>query len=71
MFLDNFSRELMQTLEMRKVEAIQFTFKQVAQNFTKVFKRLVPQGTGHLVLRTAKDTDGFEIDPGVCYYYFY
>uniref|UniRef100_A0A6B2ELJ6 Structural maintenance of chromosomes protein n=1 Tax=Phlebotomus kandelakii TaxID=1109342 RepID=A0A6B2ELJ6_9DIPT len=57
-------RELMQTLEMRKVEAIQFTFKQVAQNFTKVFKKLVPQGSGHLVLKT-KDSESEDIEPGV------
>uniref|UniRef100_A0A1B0CYF8 Structural maintenance of chromosomes protein 3 n=1 Tax=Phlebotomus papatasi TaxID=29031 RepID=A0A1B0CYF8_PHLPP len=57
-------RELMQSLEMRKVEAIQFTFKQVAQNFTKVFKKLVPQGSGHLVLKT-KDSESEDIDPGV------
>lgn len=48
----------MQNLEMRKVEAIQFTFRQVANNFTKVFKKLVPSGSGHLVLRTAKDHNG-------------
>lgn len=48
-------RELMQTLEMRKVEAIQFTFKQVAKNFNTVFKKLVPQGCGYLVLKT-RDT---------------
>lgn len=58
-------RELMQNLEMRKVEAIQFTFKQVAMNFTKVFKKLVPQGSGHLVLRTTKCADGIDIDPEV------
>lgn len=57
-------RELMQNLEMRKVEAIQFTFKQVAQNFTKVFKKLVPQGAGHLVLKT-KESDGDDLDPEV------
>ncbi|KAG5682931.1 hypothetical protein PVAND_012249 [Polypedilum vanderplanki] len=48
-------KELMHNLEMRKVEAIQNTFKQVATNFTKVFKKLVPHGSGHLVLRTSKD----------------
>lgn len=57
-------RELMNNLEMRKVEAIQFTFKQVAQYFTMVFKKLVPQGSGHLVLKT-KDSDGNEVDPEV------
>lgn len=52
--------ELMHTLEMRKVEAIQFTFKQVAKYFTAVFKKLVPQGCGHLVLkkRDTHDNDG-------------
>lgn len=57
-------RELMNNLEMRKVEAIQFTFRQVAKYFTTVFKKLVPQGCGHLVLKT-KDSDGMEIDPEV------
>lgn len=51
-------RELMSNLEMRKVEAIQFTFRQVANNFTKVFKKLVPHGSGHLVLKTSKDNVG-------------
>ncbi|XP_055370824.1 structural maintenance of chromosomes protein 3 [Condylostylus longicornis] len=50
-------RELMQNLETRKVEAIQFTFKQVAQNFTKVFKKLVPQGAGYLILKTKESND--------------
>ncbi|KFB54064.1 AGAP006388-PA-like protein [Anopheles sinensis] len=45
--------ELMQLLEVRKVEAIQVTFRQVAAIFTEVFKKLVPEGNGHLILRTA------------------
>ncbi|XP_055912358.1 structural maintenance of chromosomes protein 3 [Eupeodes corollae] len=57
-------RELMQSLEMEKVEAIQFTFKQVAQNFTKVFKKLVPQGAGYLLLKT-KDNDGEDAEQEV------
>lgn len=57
-------RELMSTLEKRKVEAIQFTFKQVAKNFTTVFKKLVPQGCGHLVLKT-KDNDNTEFEAEV------
>lgn len=56
-------RELMQTLEMRKVEAIQFTFKQVAKYFSAVFKKLVPQGNGHLVLKTRDNND--DQDPEV------
>lgn len=54
----------MNNLELRKVEAIQFTFRQVAKYFTTVFKKLVPQGCGHLVLKT-KDSDGNEVDPEV------
>jgi structural maintenance of chromosome 3 (chondroitin sulfate proteoglycan 6) len=37
-------KELIDNLEARKVEAIQFTFRQVATNFTEVFKKLAPQG---------------------------
>lgn len=51
-------RELMQSLEMQKVEAIQFTFKQVAKNFTLVFKKLVPQGAGYLILKTKDNNEG-------------
>lgn len=57
-------RELMETLETRKLEAIQFTFKQVAINFTSVFKQLAPQGCGHLVLKT-KDNDNAEFEAEV------
>lgn len=57
---DSKIRELMQTLEMRKVEAIQFTFKQVAKYFTTVFKKLVPQGCGHLVLKTRESHENDE-----------
>jgi structural maintenance of chromosome 3 (chondroitin sulfate proteoglycan 6) len=60
-----FYRELMHNLEMRKVEAIQFTFRQVASNFNKVFKKLVPHGSGHLVLRTSKDHSGENADSEV------
>lgn len=55
---------LIQSLEMQKVEAIQFTFRQVAQNFTKVFKKLVPMGAGFLILRT-KDNEGEEMEKEV------
>lgn len=57
---DSKIRELMQTLEMRKVEAIQFTFRQVAKYFTAVFKKLVPQGCGHLVLKTRDSNENDE-----------
>lgn len=57
----------MQNLEMRKVEAIQFTFRQVASNFTKVFKKLVPEGAGHLVLKTQIDNEGMDPEAEVCF----
>lgn len=53
-------RELIETLEHRKLEAIQFTFKQVSKNFTEVFKKLVPHGRGSLIMRVAPD-DGPEV----------
>ncbi|RVE45906.1 hypothetical protein evm_009440 [Chilo suppressalis] len=51
-------RELIETLEHRKLEAIQFTFRQVSKNFTEVFKKLVPQGRGSLIMRTGADDAG-------------
>ena len=41
---------LRQTLDAKKDEAIMRTFKQVSQNFTHVFKELVPEGKGSLVM---------------------
>ncbi|CAK9299188.1 unnamed protein product [Gordionus sp. m RMFG-2023] len=43
--------ELMQILEQRKYQAIQLTFKQVSNYFTEVFKKLVPEGNGMLVMK--------------------
>ncbi|CAG0919332.1 unnamed protein product [Notodromas monacha] len=50
-------QQLMQTLEQRKYEAIQFTYKQVSKYFGEVFKQLVPAGSGQLVMRTASKKD--------------
>ncbi|UYV73509.1 SMC3 [Cordylochernes scorpioides] len=44
--------ELMNVLEQRKFDAIQLTFKQVSKYFSEVFKKLVPHGHGHLVMKT-------------------
>ncbi|XP_044737873.1 structural maintenance of chromosomes protein 3 [Chrysoperla carnea] len=55
-------RELLTMLENRKVECIQFTFKQVSKNFSEVFKKLVPSGRAHLVMRKKND-EGHEISP--------
>lgn len=46
-------KELMQVLETRKCEAIQFTFKQVSMYFSEVFSKLVPAGHAQLVMKSA------------------
>ncbi|KAF9973960.1 Structural maintenance of chromosomes protein 3 [Actinomortierella ambigua] len=58
-------QELIQTLDQRKDEAIERTFKQVAKNFTQVFAKLVPAGRGRLIMLRkldqspeAQDEDG-------------
>ncbi|XP_034942482.1 structural maintenance of chromosomes protein 3 [Chelonus insularis] len=51
-------KELMNVLEQRKCEAIQFTFKQVSKYFSEVFKKLVPTGHAQLVMRTADGDEG-------------
>lgn len=50
-------------LEQRKMEAIQFTFKQVSKYFSEVFKKLVPAGRGKLVMKTVDHEEGREIGP--------
>jgi structural maintenance of chromosome 3 (chondroitin sulfate proteoglycan 6) len=39
------------TLDQRKNENMQMTFKQVSKYFNEIFLKLVPQGTAHLVMR--------------------
>ncbi|KAG0254731.1 Structural maintenance of chromosomes protein 3, partial [Actinomortierella ambigua] len=48
-------RELIETLDQRKDEAIERTFKQVAKNFTEVFAKLVPAGRGRLIMQRKLD----------------
>ncbi|KAK5976353.1 putative septum site-determining protein MinC [Trichostrongylus colubriformis] len=47
--------DLLQVLDTRKFEAIQLTFKQVSKNFVEVFQKLVPAGSGSLIIQTSKD----------------
>ncbi|EJD00759.1 structural maintenance of chromosome protein 3 [Fomitiporia mediterranea MF3/22] len=56
--------ELIQVLDMRKDEAIERTFKQVAKNFEEVFEKLVPAGKGRLIIqrRIDQDEDDMEED---------
>ncbi|CAL1533668.1 unnamed protein product [Lymnaea stagnalis] len=56
--------ELMTALDHRKYEAIQLTFKQVSRYFSEIFKKLVPQGQGQLVMKKGEvegDGAGTEI----------
>lgn len=43
--------ELIRTLDQRKDEAIERTFRQVANYFEEVFQQLVPAGRGELVIQ--------------------
>lgn len=43
--------DFINTLDQRKNENMQFTFKQVSKYFSEIFVKLVPHGTGHLVMR--------------------
>jgi structural maintenance of chromosome 3 (chondroitin sulfate proteoglycan 6) len=47
----NSINEFIQTLDQRKNENMQMTFKQVSKYFNEIFLKLVPQGTAHLVMR--------------------
>ena len=51
--------ELIQTLDQRKDEAIERTFKQVSKYFEEVFEALVPAGRGRLVMQ--KKADGYMV----------
>ncbi|KAF9356996.1 Structural maintenance of chromosomes protein 3, partial [Mortierella sp. NVP85] len=55
-------RELIQTLDQRKDEAIERTFKQVAKNFSEVFLRLVPAGRGRLIMQRKTDQRALNVD---------
>ena len=50
-------QELIETLDQRKDEAIERTFKQVSKYFEEVFETLVPAGRGMLVIQKKADTD--------------
>lgn len=47
--------ELIENLDRQKDEAINRTFRQVSKHFKDVFRELVPQGEGELILKTAMD----------------
>ncbi|VEU19882.1 DEKNAAC100058 [Brettanomyces naardenensis] len=43
--------ELVSVLQRRKNDAIIQTFKEVSSNFTRIFEKLVPAGTGRLIIQ--------------------
>lgn len=49
-------QELIETLDQRKDEAIERTFKQVSKYFEEVFETLVPAGRGMLVMQKKVET---------------
>eukprot|EP00884_Botryococcus_braunii_P023148 jgi/Botrbrau1/9517/Bobra.0211s0008.1 len=49
-------RQLITTLDMRREEAIERTFKGVAKNFREIFKELEPNGRGELVMQLRSST---------------
>ena len=55
-------QELIETLDQRKDEAIERTFKQVSKYFEEVFETLVPAGKGLLVMQ--KKADGYIVSFG-------
>ncbi|KAH7098435.1 RecF/RecN/SMC protein [Auriculariales sp. MPI-PUGE-AT-0066] len=55
-------RELIEALDQRKDEAIDRTFRQVAQNFEEVFEQLVPNGRGRLIIQRRVDQNPEEDD---------
>jgi structural maintenance of chromosome 3 (chondroitin sulfate proteoglycan 6) len=48
-------KELVESLDRKKDEAINRTFRGVSKHFADVFKELVPLGEGELIMRTAID----------------
>lgn len=48
-------KELIESLDRKKDEAINRTFRGVSAHFKDVFKALVPLGSGELIMRTALD----------------
>lgn len=51
-------RELVESLDRKKDEAINRTFRGVSKHFADVFRELVPLGAGELIMRTAFDDAG-------------
>lgn len=55
-------KELIESLDLQKDEAINRTFRGVSAHFKDVFKELVPNGGGELIMRTATPAGGEDAD---------
>jgi len=55
-------KELIESLDRKKDEAINRTFRGVSAHFKDVFKELCPNGAGELIMRTALDEEDDESD---------
>jgi len=55
-------KELVESLDRKKDEAINRTFRGVSAHFKDVFKELCPNGAGELIMRTALDEGGAATD---------
>ncbi|KAI9024903.1 chromosome segregation protein sudA [Phycomyces nitens] len=55
-------RALIDSLDRRKDEVIERTFKAVATNFSRVFETLVPAGHGELVIKHKSTEDAMDLD---------
>lgn len=50
-------QELIEKLKQQKINAVDNTFKKVSENFVTVFEKLVPRGTGKLIIHRNEDID--------------
>jgi len=57
-------KELIESLDRKKDEAINRTFRGVSAHFKDVFKELVPNGSGELIMRTSLDEAALVEDGG-------
>jgi len=57
-------KELVESLDQQKDEAINRTFRGVSAHFKDVFKELVPNGAGELVMHTSLDDDDDDEENG-------
>ena len=55
-------KEMIESLDRKKDEAINRTFRGVSAHFKEVFKELCPNGSGELIMKTAMDEDSGQGD---------